>query len=135
MFVHIFGNKDEYINILLCKCIHVITIGRCIDIYGFDNAIGLPPPKDYRDCPYLWSRGSFKMDEDNLRSKLKDSKLILGDISETSKTFFEKYNPAPIGAVIYDFDFYTSTVQALKMLENDSKFYLPRVFNYFDNRV
>ncbi len=106
-----------------------------IDIYGFDNAIGLPPPKDYRDCPYLWSKGSFKMDEVNLRSKLKDSKLILGDISKTSKTFFEEYNPAPIGAVIYDFDFYTSTVQALKMLENDSKFYLPRVFSYFDNTI
>jgi len=109
--------------------------GISIEIYGFDNAIGLPPPEDYRDCPYLWSKGSFKMDEVYLKSKLKNSKLIIGDISKTSETFFEEFNPAPIGAIIYDFDFYTSTVLALKMLENNNDYYLPRVFNYFDNTV
>ncbi len=106
-----------------------------IEIYGFDNAIGLPTPEDYRDCPYLWSKGSFRMDEKLLRSKLKDSKLIIGDISKTAESFFDKNKPAPIGAIIYDFDFYTSTAIALKMLKSNSKFYLPRVFNYFDNTL
>ena len=60
------------------------------------------------------------MDKVYLKSKLRNSKLILGDISKTSETFFEEFNPAPIGAIIYDFDFYTSTVLALKMLENNN---------------
>jgi len=60
-------------------------------------------------------------------------KLIIGDIKETSKDFFEKYNPAPIGMIAYDFDFYSSTVNAFRMLEVDTKYYLPRVFTYFDD--
>lgn len=106
-----------------------------IVIYGFDNATGLPTPEDYRDCPYLWSKGLFRMDEKLLRSKLKNSKLIIGDIKDTAKSFFDKHNPAPIGAIIYDFDFYTPTAIALNILNNDSKFYLPRIFNYFDNTL
>ena len=50
-------------------------------------------------------------------------------------SFFDKHNPAPIGAIIYDFDFYTPTAIALNILNNDSKFYLPRIFNYFDNTL
>jgi hypothetical protein len=104
-----------------------------IDIYGFDTAAGLPEPLDYRDLPYHWKKGYFKMDVMSLRARLKKAELILGDITDTSKSFFEKYNPAPIGAVAYDFDYYSSTVTALKMLEAGEKYYLPRVFCYFDD--
>ena len=41
------------------------------DIYGFDLGTGLPKPKDYRALPYHWREGFFSMDEQNLRSKLK----------------------------------------------------------------
>ena len=106
-----------------------------IDIYGFDLGSGLPEPKDYRDLPYHWKKGFFTMDEKILRSKLKSANLIIGDIEKTSKDFFSRYNPAPIGAIIHDFDFYTSTKIVLSMLNADTKFFLPRVFCYFDDVI
>jgi hypothetical protein len=103
------------------------------EIYGFDTSEGLPKPFDYRDLPYHWSEGFFKMDVSGLQARLKKAKLVLGNIDMTSKTFFNDFNPAPIGAIIYDFDFYSSTTVALKMLEAEEKFFLPRIFCYFDN--
>ena len=37
--------------------------------------------------------------------------------------------------IAYDLDFYSSTVTALNMLEADERYYLPRVFCYFDDTV
>ena len=65
----------------------------------------------------------------------KFSKLIIGDIKSTSKDFFLKSNPAPIGAIVYDFDFYSSTKVAMSMLKADSKFFLPRIYYYFDDVI
>ena len=96
-----------------------------IDIYGFDIAEGLPEPLDYRDLPYQWKKGFYKMDVPTLQARLKKAKLVLGDIKDTSKYFFEKYNPAPIGAIAHDLDFYSSTVAALNMLAADERNYLP----------
>lgn len=106
-----------------------------IEIYGFDTGEGLPEPVDYRDLPYHWKKGFYKMDVPGLQAKLKKAKLVLGNVTETSKTFFEQYNPAPIGAIMYDLDFYSSTVTALQMLEAGSAHYLPRIFCYFDDVV
>lgn len=106
-----------------------------IEVYGFDTGEGLPEPVDYRDLPYTWKKGFYKMDVPVLQAKLKKAKLVLGNVNDTSKDFFEKYNPAPIGAIAYDFDFYSSTVVALKMLEANEKYYLPRIFCYFDDTI
>ena len=106
-----------------------------IEIYGFDTGKGLPAPKDYRDLPYHWKEGFFQIEEEKLRRKLKRAKLVLGEIEKTSKTFFEDYEPAPIGAIVHDFDFYSSTAAALRMLNADEKFFLPRVFCYFDDTI
>jgi len=106
-----------------------------IDIYGFDTGEGLPGPVDYRDLPYHWKTGFYKMDVPKLQARLKKAKLILGDIKDTSKNFFEKYDPAPIGAIAYDLDFYSSTAAALNMLDADEKYYLPRIFCYFDDII
>ena len=106
-----------------------------VDTYGFDLGEGLPEPLDYRDLPYHWKKGFCKMDVPKLQARLEKAKLVLGDIRETSKDFFEKYNPAPIGAIAQDLDFYSSTVSALSMLEAGEKYYLPRVFCYFDDTI
>lgn len=106
-----------------------------IDIYGFDTGEGLPEPLDYRDLPYHWKKGFYRMDVPKLQAKLKTTKLVLDNIENTSKDFFENYDPAPIGAIAYDFDFYSATVIALNMLEADEKYYLPRVFCYFDDTM
>lgn len=104
-----------------------------IDIYGFDSGIGLPAPVDYRDLPYLWRKGYYEMDIQKLQKKLKMSKLVLGDVRKTVETFLEEYKPHPIGAILVDLDFYSSTVAALKIFEGDEKYFLPRLFCYFDD--
>jgi len=106
-----------------------------IEIYGFDTAAGLPPSTDYRDLPYHWKPGFFRMDLPALRQRLKRAKLVIGDIRETIHTFVEKYDPAPIGAISYDLDFYTSTVAALTLLDAPYQYILPRIPVYFDDVV
>ncbi len=111
------------------------NLGVEIDIYGFDTGEGLPEPVDYRDLPYNWKKGFYKMDVPVLEAKLKKSRLVLGNIRDTHKDFYQRYEPAPIGAIMYDFDFYSSTVDAFKMLEADERYFLPRVYCYFDDTI
>lgn len=106
-----------------------------IDIYGFDTGEGLPHPQDYRDLPYHWEGGMFKMDVDALKKKLTRATLILGEVSETLPSFCETYNPAPIAAVSHDMDFYSSTMAALKLFSVDEKYLMPRIFCYFDDTM
>jgi hypothetical protein len=106
-----------------------------IDLYGFDTGEGLPRPVDYRDLPYHWKQGFFKMDVRSLQAQLTTAKLVLGDIADTAQSFFHDHEPAPIGAVIHDFDFYSSTAAALKMFDANEKYFLPRIYCYFDDTV
>lgn len=106
-----------------------------IEIYGFDTGEGLPEPLDYRDIPYHWKKGSYKMDLPKLKAKLKYAKLVLGDIRDTAGRFFDEFSPAPIGAAIFDLDFYSSTVTALKMFDAGEEYHLPRAYCFFDDLV
>lgn len=115
------------------KIQELMSVG--IEVYGFDSGEGLPEPSDYRDIPYHWKRGSYKMDQPKLKERLTHAKLVLGDIKQTAHTFFEEHNPAPIGAAIFDLDYYSSTVGALSILDGDERYHLPRVFCYFDDIV
>ena len=40
---------------------------------------------------------------------------------------------APIGYIIYDLNYYTSTKHSFEILKKQDKFYLPRLINYFDD--
>ncbi len=106
-----------------------------IEIYGFDTGEGLPKPVDYRDLPYYWQDSFFKMDISKLQPRLKKAQLVLGNITKTAKDFFEVYKPAPIAAIMYDLDYYSSTVAALEMFDADDTFFLPRIFCYFDDII
>jgi len=100
--------------------------GVTIEIYGFDTTEGLPEPRSYKDLPYKWKQGFYNMDVDALLTKLECSKLVIGDVAETSKTFFDEYDPAPICAVMHDMDFYSSTKDALRLFDCDDSRILPR---------
>jgi hypothetical protein len=103
-----------------------------VSVIGFDNGSGLPAPVDYRDLPYYWQYGFYKMDVEKLRSKLKFAALILGDIAETvPKLWSQKIDP--IGFVAFDLDYYSSTKQALRIFSSPHDARLPRVFCYFDD--
>lgn len=104
-----------------------------IEIYGFDIGEGLPEPLDYRDLPYHWKKEFYKMDVKKLTNQLQNAKLILGDVKDTVNSFFDKYSPKPIGAVMFDLDYYSSTFHALKLFDAEEKYLLPRIFCYFDD--
>jgi hypothetical protein len=106
-----------------------------IEIYGFDLGQGLPPPVDYRDLPYEYRPGTFRMDEAKLRSRLSRSQLILGNVRETARRFFTEFDPAPIGFVSIDLDFYSSTRDALILFDAGHERLLPRVLCYLDDIV
>ncbi len=117
---------------------HAGEISRClgvgVDAYGFDTGEGLPPPEDYRDLPYYWQSGFYKMDLPRLKAQLRSAEIVLGDLRDTSRTFVAKYAPAPIAAVMMDVDYYSSTMAALEMFrELPDEHVLPRVFFYFDD--
>jgi hypothetical protein len=106
-----------------------------IEIYGFDTGRGLPKPTDFRDLPYHWKEGFYEMNFEELCVKLRSSKLILGDVKTTVRDFFEKYNPAPIGAIMFDLDYYSSTMDAFELFTGKLTGFLPRVFCYFDDVI
>lgn len=106
-----------------------------IDVYGFDTGKGMPPPTDPRDLPFAWTTGLFRMRPKLLRSRLTRAKLVLGDVANTVPKFLYRQYPAPIGFVAIDVDYYTSTVDALKLLDATSEFLLPRVFIYLDDVI
>jgi hypothetical protein len=124
-------------NGLVCIERHTERLSRLLgiefEIYGFDTATGLPPLQDYRDVMHQWKTGLFTMDIDLLKSRLKKSKLVIGNVSDTLSTFYKDYSPAPVGAIFFDVDLYSSTKAALKIFETDPSNLIPRVRCYFDD--
>ncbi len=108
-------------------------LGIGIEVYGFDRGIGLPKPTDYRDLPYLWQEGEFEMNFEWLSKKLDKANLIIGDVKETTRTFFKQHQAAPIGFISFDLDLYSSTKEAFSLLEANTTYFLPRTFCYFDD--
>jgi len=103
------------------------------EVYGFDLGEGLPEHSDYRDCPFIWQKGLYKMDAESVRTRLKDSSLILGPVSQTIPSFVAEFSPAPIGFISFDLDYYSSTRDAFRILGEADEYFLPRVFCYFDD--
>lgn len=111
------------------------SLGIKIHVYGFDTGTGLPEPVDYKDLPYHWQHGFYAMNEEKLRQRLQDAELILGNVGKTITSFCNRTDIAPIGAVMFDLDFYSSTVEAFKIFNIDQKKILPRVYCYFDDII
>lgn len=112
-------------------------VGVSIDVYGFDTGAGLTPPVDYRDMPYRFKKGNYRMDVEKLKGRLERAQLVLGDVRKTARTFLKDYQPAPIAFVSFDMDYYSSTMHAFQMFAagNKDDFFLPRIFMYFDDVV
>jgi hypothetical protein len=106
-----------------------------IEVYGFDRAVGLPKTSDFRDLPYTWEEGFFEMNVEELRSRLTEAGLVLGDIADTVPTFVDTHDPAPVAFVAIDLDYYSSTVDALRIFDVPESKVLPRVLCYFDDIV
>jgi hypothetical protein len=106
-----------------------------IRVAGFDLGAGMPEPVDYRDLPYIWQRGFFRMDEPLLRARLTTAELVLGDVADTLPRFLAS-TASPLGFISFDLDYYTSTTTALQALSHSPPDrYLPRTICYFDDTV
>ena len=122
-------------NGLLCLCRHREEIqkelGIEILVVGFDTGAGLPASSDARDLLYLWPTGSFEMDQNALNKRINGrAAVILGNVASTVAS----WNPrpdAPIGAIMFDLDYYSSTLPAFGLLEKPNV--LPRMWCYFDD--
>jgi hypothetical protein len=118
---------------------HVLEIRKLIniefEIFGFDSGDGLPEPIDYRDLPQHFKKGFYRMDQEALRHKLQFSKLVMGDIKDTAKSFYQVYNPLPVGCIFFDLDYYSSTKNAFQILEGNPNNLLPRIYCYFDDII
>lgn len=106
------------------------------DIVGFDTGVGMPPPRDYRDHPEHYGYGDFPMvDPAALSAQLPgNARLILGPLAETVPAFRAQLNhTSPVGFVSLDVDYFSSSVEALKLFEGDASAYLPVVDLYLDD--
>lgn len=106
-----------------------------VQVYGFDRGVGLPAPLDHRDLPYHWQAGHFEMDIEALEQRLTIAKLILGDVAETVPEFNQRTDVAPLGFLAVDVDFYSSTVDGLRLFDGGYRSLLPRVLIYLDDIV
>lgn len=97
-----------------------------IEVHGFDSGKGLPIIKDYRDMPYLWAEGFFPMEKGKLLERLNRAQLHMGLVELTVPEFLQ--GPvAPVAFISFDLDMYTSTRQALSLLNGDPDRLLPRI--------
>jgi hypothetical protein len=118
----------------ICEVARKVTAetGVRFDIVGFDSGQGMPPARDYRDHPEIYSLGDFPMQNpEALRSLLPgNARLILGKIRETVAAFRPE---SPIGFISVDVDYYFSAVDALQILAAPPESYLPSVVVYLDD--
>jgi len=112
--------------------------GVTIECIGFDTGAGMPPPEGEKDLPYWFAAEQYRMDVDARKKRLPTAKLVLGNVRDTQTDFFDAFDPAPIGAVFNDTDYWSSTRDSLKLYEayrtNPERF-LPRIPMYFDDVI
>lgn len=105
-----------------------------VKVFGLDTGEGLYEPVDFRDMPYYFAPGHYRMDVDKLTAQLEHAELILGDARQTFAEFVSDQRP-PIAAIAFDMDYYSSTNGVLEVIGSElhEQSYLPRVYTYFDN--
>jgi hypothetical protein len=117
----------------LCRCRDEVERATNIRIYvqGLDAGTGLPETSDSRDILYCWPAGSFEMDYKKLKRQLGDrAQIVLGDVRQTTRDLHIPAE-APLGAIMFDLDLFTSTRDAFALFEH--RHLLPRVWCYFDD--
>jgi hypothetical protein len=122
----------------ICEISRNITklTGVDFEIFGFDSGRGMPPPRDHRDHPEVFSEGSFPLIDRSalIRALPPNAKLILGDIEETLPSFIANLSPtSPVGFVVIDVDYYSSAKECLNVFIGAPDHYLPWTLVYLDD--
>jgi len=111
------------------------SLGVRIRVYGFDTGGGLPQLEGVEDLPYWFRPSQYAMDVERLKRQLDTAELIIGNVRDTGIGFFTKADRPPLAAIFNDLDFFSSSRDALRILDADSKNFLPRLFVYLDDVV
>jgi hypothetical protein len=109
-------------------------LGVEVEVHGFDTGTGLPPPRDHRDAPYVARERQFAMDEPALRRRLRRTNLHIADVADAIPEFIAS-SPPPVGFAALDLDYYSSTVDALTLLDAPHERLMPRVLLYVDDSL
>jgi len=112
--------------------------GVTIDCYGFDTGSGMPPPDGAKDLPYWFQSGQYRMDVPALKARVPNGKLVLGEIRDTLPDFVKTHDPAPIGVIFNDTDYWSSTRDSFRLFDLVAQHpgnFLPRLFLYFDDII
>jgi hypothetical protein len=129
-----FGVGEGAGLLALAELAHSITstTGVEIKLVGFDRFVGLPEPSSWRDHPEFWAEGDFQVrNPAATQAKLKGvAEIIVGDIAETL-TSFGLSSDRPIGFISFDTDTFTSTRDALGLLDAEPTCLLPVVVSCF----
>ena len=105
-----------------------------IAVTGFDTGKGLPEPKDYRDHPEFFRRGDYPMQDQATLKPLVEragGTLILGEVRASLQGFLGSCQP--VGFISLDVDYYSSSMDCLRILLDDVSHYLPWVVVYADD--
>ena len=105
-------------------------------IFGFDSGKGMPPPRDHRDHPEVFSAGSYPLIDRSalMRALPHNAKLILGDFQETLPPFVAGLSASnPVGFVVIDVDYYWSAKECLNVFLGAADNYLPWTLVYLDD--
>ena len=108
-------------------------IGMKYKIYGFDTFKGLTPLEGFADHNEIWKEGEYASTDtyEQMCKRFKGkATLIKGDVKETIPTFLENVlsSDSPLAFVSLDLDLYSSSKNALKVLEsNDAAKYIPAI--------
>jgi hypothetical protein len=122
----------------ICEISRNITrlTGVDFEIFGFDSGTGMPPPRDHRDHPEIFSEGSFPLIDRSalMRALPHNARLILGDIEETLPSFIARLSAnSPVGFVVIDVDYYWSAKECLNVFLGAADKYLPWTLVYLDD--
>ncbi|MBF0304331.1 MAG: hypothetical protein HQL40_00220 [Alphaproteobacteria bacterium] len=119
-------------NMEICAELVEKIVGISIDVIGVDTGVGMPEAVDYRDAPFQWKAGSYKMDKDELQKILKRAKILIFDI-RTTLLPLQSALKSHIGFCSFDLDYYSSTASALSIFKLTPDSRIPRTICYFDD--
>jgi hypothetical protein len=122
----------------MCEIASRLTprLGVEFDVVGFDSGAGMPQPTDYRDHPEHYAPGDFPMqDSTALQERLPaNARLVLGPLADTVPAFMAELTEAsPLGFVSLDVDYFSSSVDALRIFDGAPEVYLPAIDLYVDD--
>ena len=103
-------------------------------MFGFDTGVGLPEHSDYRDLPYIWRKGHYRMDVDAVKRRLARRNWCSATWPRPCRSSC-RGSMSPIGFISFDLDYYSSTAAAFRVFDGPDELLPAAGLSYFDDIV